>query len=61
MALEDLHDLAAKVHDLLEQAKRGTVQPEMTLHLGELALQLVRDVSYLNERIQELEGRKDSN
>jgi hypothetical protein len=56
MSLEDLHDIAAKVHEHREEL-RGIPSPSrMTRLLADLALQLVNEVRNLHERVAELEG-----
>lgn len=56
MSIEDLHDLAAKIHDF-KQANRGGAVPPPSDLLMDAMLQAVHEIRGLTSRIRVLEGK----
>jgi hypothetical protein len=56
MGMQYLHEIAEKVHDLQEQTRQA-VEPEKLRAVVSLALELVREVQNLDDRVRALEGK----
>ena len=55
MALEHLHELVEEVQELQEAAK-GSVEPDKVRALAQLALELAQAVQDMHDRLQKLEA-----
>ena len=54
MSVADLHDIAEKLHNL-DQERRGNVEDEGARLTRKLAMDLVRELDWLSQRIDALE------
>ena len=57
MALEHLQELAAEVQDL-QEATKGSVEPDKVRALARLVLELAEAVQDIHDRLQKLEGAR---
>ena len=56
MALEHLHELIREVQDL-QEAGRGSIEPDKVRALASLALELAQAVEDIHDRVLRLEGQ----
>jgi predicted thioredoxin/glutaredoxin len=57
MSMADLHDLAEKLHKIDEELRLNAVEIESVRLTRRLAMSLVREMDWLSQRMDRLEGK----
>lgn len=58
MSIADLHDIAEKLHNIDQERNLNAVENESVRLTRKLAINLVRELDWLSQRIDALEGKR---
>jgi predicted thioredoxin/glutaredoxin len=58
MSIADLHDIAEKLHQIEQERGANAIENESVRLTRKLAINLVRELDWLSQRIDRLEGKE---